>query len=51
VARAPCGSSPSSWTGTETRIDAVDLDKGERRQFRLDRIAHAEVLRLQGDAP
>jgi predicted DNA-binding transcriptional regulator YafY len=29
----------------ETRIDAVDLEKGERRQFRLDRIQHAEVLR------
>lgn len=29
----------------ETRIDAVDVQKGERRQFRLDRIAHAEVVR------
>ncbi|MBF5042945.1 HTH domain-containing protein [Aggregicoccus sp. 17bor-14] len=29
----------------ETRIDALDLAKGERRQFRLDRIARAEVLR------
>jgi predicted DNA-binding transcriptional regulator YafY len=29
----------------ETRIDAVDLDQGERRQFRLDRIERAEVLR------
>jgi predicted DNA-binding transcriptional regulator YafY len=29
----------------ETRIDAVDLEKGERRHFRLDRIASAEVLR------
>jgi predicted DNA-binding transcriptional regulator YafY len=28
----------------ETRIDAVDLEKGERRQFRLDRISHAELL-------
>ena len=28
----------------ETRIDAVDLSTGERRQFRLDRIEHAEVL-------
>jgi predicted DNA-binding transcriptional regulator YafY len=27
----------------ETRIDATDLDKRERRQFRLDRIEHAEV--------
>lgn len=29
----------------ETRIDADDLDAGERRQFRLDRIARAVVLR------
>ncbi len=29
----------------ETRIDALDLAKNERRQFRLDRIARAEVLR------
>ena len=28
----------------ETRIEAIDLDKGERRQFRLDRVALAEVL-------
>jgi len=28
----------------ETRIDAVDLDSGERRQFRLDRIERAQVL-------
>jgi predicted DNA-binding transcriptional regulator YafY len=28
----------------ETRIDAVDLASGERRQFRLDRIERAEVL-------
>jgi len=28
----------------ETRIDAVDLETGESRQFRLDRIAHAEAL-------
>lgn len=28
----------------ETRIDAVDLAKNERRHFRLDRIARAEVL-------
>jgi len=27
----------------ETRIDAVDLTSGERRQFRLDRIARAEL--------
>jgi predicted DNA-binding transcriptional regulator YafY len=32
----------------ETRIEAVDLDKGERRQFRLDHIQHAEVVH---DAP
>jgi predicted DNA-binding transcriptional regulator YafY len=29
----------------ETRIDALDLDKGERRPFRLDRIQQAEVVR------
>ncbi|XXF81549.1 HTH domain-containing protein [Myxococcaceae bacterium GXIMD 01537] len=29
----------------ETRIDAFDLDKNERRHFRLDRITRAEVLR------
>lgn len=29
----------------ETRIDALDLGKNERRHFRLDRITHAEVLR------
>ncbi|PTL85901.1 YafY family protein [Vitiosangium sp. GDMCC 1.1324] len=34
----------------ETRIDAIDLGKGERRHFRLDRIAHAEVL-MPGDTP
>ncbi len=28
----------------ETRIEAIDIEKGERRQFRLDRIAVAEVL-------
>jgi predicted DNA-binding transcriptional regulator YafY len=28
----------------ETRIDAVDLEGGERRMFRLDRITCAEVL-------
>jgi predicted DNA-binding transcriptional regulator YafY len=28
----------------ETRIDAVDLETGERRHFRLDRIEQAEVL-------
>jgi predicted DNA-binding transcriptional regulator YafY len=27
----------------ETRLDAVDVARGERRQFRLDRIVHAEV--------
>jgi predicted DNA-binding transcriptional regulator YafY len=30
----------------ETRIDAVDLETEERRHFRLDRIVHAEVERL-----
>ncbi|WP_224368426.1 helix-turn-helix transcriptional regulator [Hyalangium versicolor] len=33
----------------ETRIDALDIAKGERRQFRLDRIERAEVLRA--DSP
>jgi predicted DNA-binding transcriptional regulator YafY len=28
----------------ETRIDAVDLDSGERRHFRLDRIERAQLL-------
>jgi len=28
----------------ETRIDAADLETGERRHFRLDRIEHAELL-------
>jgi predicted DNA-binding transcriptional regulator YafY len=28
----------------ETRLDALDLDTGERRPFRLDRITRAEVL-------
>ena len=30
----------------ETRLDALDLESGERRPFRLDRIVQAEVLRL-----
>ena len=29
---------------TQTRIDAVDLDKGEERHFRLDRIKQAVVV-------
>jgi predicted DNA-binding transcriptional regulator YafY len=29
----------------ETRLDAIDLASGERRHFRLDRVAHAEVMR------
>jgi predicted DNA-binding transcriptional regulator YafY len=29
----------------ETRLDVVDVETGERRHFRLDRIAHAEVMR------
>lgn len=29
----------------ETRLDADDLESGERRHFRLDRITRAEVLR------
>jgi predicted DNA-binding transcriptional regulator YafY len=28
----------------ETRLDAVDLDTGERRQFRVDRVAHAQLV-------
>jgi predicted DNA-binding transcriptional regulator YafY len=27
----------------ETRVDATDVESGERRQFRLDRIEKAEV--------
>ena len=29
----------------ETRLDVTDLASGERRHFRLDRVAHAEVMR------
>jgi predicted DNA-binding transcriptional regulator YafY len=29
----------------ETRLDAVDVDSGERRHFRLDRVARAELPR------
>jgi predicted DNA-binding transcriptional regulator YafY len=31
----------------ETRLDATDLATGERRQFRLDRVARAEVERAE----
>lgn len=31
----------------ETRIDAVELGSGDRRQYRLDRIERAEVLRVE----
>ncbi len=31
----------------ETRIDGEDLDSGERRHFRLDRIARAQLLRRE----
>ena len=31
----------------ETRLDAVDVATGERRHFRLDRVAHAEVIRAE----
>jgi predicted DNA-binding transcriptional regulator YafY len=31
----------------ETRIGAFDLEKKERREFRLDRIAHATVVRVE----
>lgn len=30
----------------ETRLDAVDVESGERRHFRLDRIEQAEVVRV-----
>jgi predicted DNA-binding transcriptional regulator YafY len=29
----------------ETRLDAVDVETGQRRHFRLDRVAHADVVR------
>jgi predicted DNA-binding transcriptional regulator YafY len=32
---------------TETRINALDLAKNEKRQFRLDRIEKAEVVSLE----
>jgi len=36
----------------ETRLDAVDVESGERRHFRLDRIEQAEVIRADpGPAP
>ena len=35
----------------ETRIDALDLGKNERRHFRLDRIARAELLRPAEPVP
>jgi predicted DNA-binding transcriptional regulator YafY len=31
----------------ETRLDVQDLDSGDRRQFRLDRISRAEALGLE----
>lgn len=34
----------------ETRINGVDVHSGETRQYRLDRIERAEVLRIGGDA-
>jgi predicted DNA-binding transcriptional regulator YafY len=30
----------------ETRLDAVDIESGERRHFRLDRIEQAELVRV-----
>ena len=30
----------------ETRLDAIDIESGERRHFRLDRIEQAEVVRV-----
>jgi predicted DNA-binding transcriptional regulator YafY len=35
----------------ETRIDGLDLDTGDRRPFRLDRIERAEVLRASEVGP
>lgn len=32
----------------ETRLDATDLDRGERRHFRLDRILRADLLEPDG---
>lgn len=36
---------------TETRLNAIDLDKNEERQFRLDRIEAAEVIDRQAQKP
>ena len=35
----------------ETRLDAIDIEHGERRPFRIDRIVRAEVLRLEKTPP
>lgn len=35
----------------ETRLDAVDVESGERRHFRLDRIEQAEVVRQGPSQP
>ena len=35
----------------ETRLDAIDLEKGESRPFRVDRIVRAEVLRMEKSPP
>jgi predicted DNA-binding transcriptional regulator YafY len=35
----------------ETRVDAIDVANGERRQFRLDRIPQAEVVRAEPPQP
>jgi predicted DNA-binding transcriptional regulator YafY len=35
----------------ETRLDALDVDSGERRHFRLDRIEQAEVVRVEPPPP
>ena len=35
----------------ETRLDAVDVESGERRHFRLDRIEQAEVVRVDPSPP
>ena len=35
----------------ETRLDAIDIERGERRPFRIDRIVRAEVLRMEKTPP
>jgi len=35
----------------ETRLDALDIETGERRHFRLDRVEQAEALRVDPGQP